>query len=66
MKPWTVEQVQAAAVDRGPHKSANKYVDFLCDEMVAMIQKGHWMVLPNRIAKGIAKLCASPIGVVPQ
>jgi hypothetical protein len=64
-KPWTAQQVEAA-VNRGPHKSADEYVDFLRNEMVAMIQKGHWIVLPYRLAKKLAKLRASPIGVVPQ
>ena len=64
-KPWTADQVQAA-VDRGPHTSANEYVDFLRDEMSAMIQKGFWMVLPLSLAKKLHRLRVSPIGVVPQ
>ena len=63
--PWTPDQVRAA-IDRGPHKSALEYVDFLRKEMVDMINKGHWMVLPFSQAQHLPKLRASPIGVVPQ
>lgn len=64
-RPWTPERLQQA-LRRGPHKSALENLDFLRDEMAAMVAKGHWVVLPFSAAKTLPNLRLSPIGVVPQ
>ena len=63
--PWTKAQI-LAAVDRGPHPSANQYADFLTNEFEAMCDKGQWMVLPFSSVQDLPNLRISPLGVVPQ
>jgi hypothetical protein len=55
--PWTRQQVMAAA-RRGSHKSAQDYVEFVCEEI--------WTVLPLEVAITIPHIRLSPLGVVPQ
>ena len=43
--PWTPQR-KDAAMQRGPHKSAQEYIDFLWDELVDMVDKATWLVLP--------------------
>ena len=43
-KPWTPARI-AAAVDRGPHKSAHEYLEFLRTEMADMVDKKSVRVL---------------------
>ena len=63
--PWTRQRILAAA-KQGSHKSANDYVDFVCQEMVEFAQQGFWTILPLAIAITIPHLRLSPLGVVPQ
>lgn len=62
---WTSDQL-LAAVDRGPHRSCEKNVEFLKEEFIDMIQKGQWVVLPFRVAKTLPGLRLSPPGVIDQ
>jgi hypothetical protein len=63
--PWDNQRIYAAAT-RGPHKSAYEYQDFLRTEMVDMILRRQWIVLPYDLIKDLPGLRLSPIGVVPQ
>jgi len=63
--PWDSKRIYAAAT-RGPHKSAYEYQDFLRNEMVDMILRRQWIVLPYHAIKDLPGLRLSPIGVVPQ
>ena len=63
--PWLPKH-QTTALERGPHKSCEDHVDFLCEEFVDMIQKGQWVVLPFSTAQTLPGLRLSPPGVVPQ
>jgi len=63
--PWTRTQLDAA-VARGSHQSAALHQTFLADEMLAMIQKGQWIILPYSAVANIPNLWISPLGVVPQ
>ena len=63
--PWDPQRIYAAAT-RGPHKSAYEFQDFLCNEMVDMILRRQWIVLPYDLVKDLPGLRLSPIGVVPQ
>ena len=63
--PWTPHEVQAS-IDRGPHKSAYEYLDFLREDMADMVDKRFWVVLPFADVKDLQHLRLSPIGVVPQ
>lgn len=63
--PWSPMEL-AAAMRRGPHKSAYEHEQFLRDDMADMVDKGFWMVLPFDSVKDHPALRLSPIGVVPQ
>jgi hypothetical protein len=54
------------AIARGPHKSAYDFQDFLRTELLDMVRKHTWMVLPYRVVRHLKNLRVSPIGVVPQ
>jgi hypothetical protein len=67
--PWEEKRL-GDTIERGPHKLANEYADFLQEELLDFIQKEFWMVLPYKL---LAKhptlrkhLHISTIGVVPQ
>ena len=62
---WKQGQKQAA-LQRGPHKSAKEHVEFLREEYVSMIKKGHWALLPSTVIQAHPDLRLSPLGVVPQ
>ncbi|KAL7577853.1 hypothetical protein ACA910_010599 [Epithemia clementina (nom. ined.)] len=62
---WSCERVQAA-IQRGPHKSANEHVEFLHQEFAAMLGKGQWTMLPADMVEHLQKLRVSPLGVVHQ
>ena len=62
---WTAQERQLA-LDRGPHRSAYEYMDFLREDMADMVEHGHWMVLPYDVVAHLPNLRLSPIGVVPQ
>ena len=67
--PWDDARLEAT-MQRGPHKSAVEYVDFLQEELLDFVQKGFWMILPVRLLKKYnmiyKSLRVSPMGVVPQ
>ena len=67
--PWDEERLNST-IQRGPHKSATEYVDFLKEELLDFVQKGFWMVLPLKLLKKYPSLYknlrVSPMGVVPQ
>ena len=67
--PWDNDRLEAT-LERGPHKSAAEYVEFLREELLDFVQKGFWMILPIRLLKKFKKLYkslrVSPMGVVPQ
>jgi hypothetical protein len=63
--PWTSGR-KDAAIARGPHKSAYDFQDFLRTELLDMVRKHTWMVLPYRVVRHLKNLRVSPIGVVPQ
>jgi len=62
---WTREQLDEAT-HRGSRYSARQNLPFLTTEMMTMIQKGQWMILPYDDVKHIKNLRLSPLGVVPQ
>ena len=53
-------------MERGSHKSATEYREFLEEEMVDMVNKQYWVVLPYRQVRELENLRISPLGVVPQ
>lgn len=63
--PWTAQEVQNS-LDRGPHRSAYEYMEFLRDDFADMVGKDFWVVLPYDLVKDLPNLRLSPIGVVPQ
>jgi hypothetical protein len=63
--PWSTAQ-KSRALRRGPHKSALEHIDFLRQELVDMIHKGQWTVLPAAQVLHMTNLRLSPLGVVPQ
>ena len=64
--PWSLPKLRAT-LNRGCHKSAKNYLHFLRDEMAAMIEAGHWLVLPaTPEILQLPHLRLSPIGVIPQ
>jgi hypothetical protein len=62
--PWS-QQRKNEAIKRGAHLSAKQHTDFIRQEVVSMINKGQWTVLPARLVSHMQKLKVSPIGVVP-
>jgi hypothetical protein len=54
------------ALKRGSHQSACQHSDFLCEEFVDMIQKGHWVLLPTHMVLEEENLRLSLLVVVPQ
>jgi hypothetical protein len=67
--PWSVDQIEET-LNRGPHKSAKEYAEFLREELLDFVKKGFWTILPYRLVKKFKKLLRllriSPMGVVPQ
>lgn len=63
--PWTSDQLEAAS-QRGSHQSAHSYLGFLEQEMLDMVRRGYWTILPYNLVKDTPNLRLSPIGVVPQ
>jgi hypothetical protein len=43
--PWTSDSINQA-IERGPHRSCDEYIDFLEEKFVDMIQKGQWGYTP--------------------
>jgi hypothetical protein len=68
--PWSNECLEATMA-RGPHKLAFEYADCLGEELMEVILKGQWIVLPYSLVRAlprrvIRQLGISPMGVVPQ
>ena len=63
--PGTQAKLEATLA-RGSHKSAIEHLAFLQDEILAMMQKGQWILLPYALVKDLPNLRLSPLGVVPQ
>ena len=63
--PWPSATLDAA-VRRGPHPSAVQHCEFLYEDMVDLVRKGHWILLPYRLAKRLPSLRLTPPGVIPQ
>jgi hypothetical protein len=53
-------------IARGPHKSAYEFQDFFRVELLDMVRKHTWMVLPYCFIRHLKNLGVSPISVVPQ
>lgn len=64
-QPWNQEELNTA-MKRGPHKSANEHVEFLCEDFADMIDKDQWLILPFEEVKDLPGLRLSPPGVIPQ
>ena len=62
---WSKEKIREMA-QRGPHKSAKDYADFVRDEMASFAEQGFWAVLPLSEVEDMDRLRLSPLGVVPQ
>jgi hypothetical protein len=63
--PWTFAQ-KAEALTRGSRQSARQHIPFLRQEIINMIRKGQWTLLPVRLVLNELQLSISPLGVVPQ
>jgi hypothetical protein len=63
--PWS-EETKQERFDRGPHNSANEFVEFLGGEYLDFLKKGYWMLLPHEAVKDMVNVRWSPLGVVPQ
>jgi len=63
--PWSRTR-HDEAIARGSHQSAHQHLPFLEQEMLTMVGKGQWMILPYKTVADIPNLCISPLGVVPQ
>ena len=63
--PWSQAELEAS-IQRGPHRSAYEYMEFLREDMADYVDKGMWIVLPYEDVRHTPGLRLSPIGVVPQ
>ena len=63
--PWTQARLDAALA-RGSHHSAIEHLEFLQEEILSMMQRGQWVLLPYALVKHLPNLRLSPLGVVPQ
>ena len=64
--PWTKQQLQTV-LNRGAHVSAKRlYREFLFEDILDMVQKGYWTVLPFSAVQHLTHLKLSLAGVVPQ
>jgi len=62
---WSQAQCEAA-ITRGSHLSARQHPPFLEQEMLHMVRKGQWIILPYHDIAHLPNLQISPMGVVPQ
>ena len=60
------EAALQAALDRGPHPSAEAHAEFLWEEVYEMCMRRHSMVLPASVVRGIPGVEISPPGVAEQ
>jgi len=63
--PWSTLQ-KRQQLRRGAHPSAHAFKDFLHQDMLDMVQKGYWSLLPFSELEQFVHLKLSPAGVVPQ
>jgi len=63
--PWSKVQ-RDQAMERGSHQSATLHLEFLEQEMLTMVKKGQWLILPYEDVKNLPNLQLSPLGIVPQ
>jgi hypothetical protein len=64
--PWSSNK-RHRIVERGPHPSAAQhYCDFLYEDLLDMVSKRYWVVLPFAAIKHHPHLKLSPCGIVPQ
>jgi hypothetical protein len=65
-KPWSTARL-LNTLKQGAHVSAKHlFKDFLFEDLLDMVQKGYWTVLPFSAMKSCQHLKLSPSGVVPQ
>ena len=65
-QPWTLEE-RDQAVAKGSHASATvTFKEFLLDEMLDMVRRKFWIVLPYSAVRHLPHLKVAPAGVVPQ
>ncbi len=62
---WSKKQC-GQAMECGSHQLATQHLNFLKQEMLAMVQKGQWLVLPYKDIENFPHLQVSPLGVIPQ
>jgi hypothetical protein len=63
--PWTQAKLEEAK-SHDSHKSSKDHLDFLLEEILSMMQKGQWILLPYELIKDLPNLRLSPLGMVPQ
>jgi len=64
--PWSKKHLHQV-YRRGAHSSAlHQFKDFLLDDMLDMVRKKYWVVLPFHTVKHLPNLKLAPAGVVPQ
>ncbi len=63
--PWTFQEKDDAVAMNG-YRSTHGYLGFLENEMVDMIKKGYWVVLPYRLVRNMENLRLSQAGIIPQ
>lgn len=63
--PWTAAKLEEAA-EYGSHKSCDRDLSFIAQEMMDFASKGFFLVLKYEDAKGIPNLRLAPMGLVPQ
>ena len=63
--PWSTRQ-KRQHLRRGAHPSAHVFKEFLHQDMLDMVQKGYWSILPFSEVEQFVHLKLSPAGVVPQ
>ena len=60
--PWSPESLQSC-LQRGPHKSALEYSNFVHEEMADFCDKGFWTVLPYALIKNLPTYKYLPWGL---
>jgi len=56
---WSMAQ-RNQAMERGSHQSATLHLKFLEQEMLTMVKKGQWLILPYEDIKNLPNLRLSP------
>jgi hypothetical protein len=64
-EPWS-DKLKTERFLRGPHWSANEYVEFLQEEFLDFCRKGFWMLLPYAEVEGMTEMRHLPLGVAPN